>query len=93
MYVLSCSVVSNFDPVDYSLPGSSVHGIFQARILEQVAIPSPKGSSQLRHRTHMHVLCLLHWQEASLPLAPPGKHACYVILILEILLEFPKMFL
>ena len=32
----SCSVVS--DPVDYSLPGSSVHGIFQARVLEWGAI-------------------------------------------------------
>ena len=26
------------DPIDYSLPGSSVHGIFQARVLEWVAI-------------------------------------------------------
>ena len=26
------------DPMDYSLPGSSVHGIFQARVLEWVAI-------------------------------------------------------
>ena len=33
------------DPVDCSLPGCSVHGIFQAGILEQVVIPSPKGSS------------------------------------------------
>ena len=29
------------DPKDYSLPGSSVHGVFQAKILEWVAIPSP----------------------------------------------------
>ena len=29
------------NPMDCSLPGSSVHGIFQARILEQVAISSP----------------------------------------------------
>jgi len=29
----------------YGLPGSSVHGIFQARILEQVAISSSRGSS------------------------------------------------
>ena len=29
------------DPVDHSLPSSSVHGIFQARILEWVAIPTP----------------------------------------------------
>ena len=34
-----------WDPMDYSLPGSSVHGIFQARILEWVAMPSSKGSS------------------------------------------------
>ena len=36
------------DPVDSSLPGSSVHGILQARIPEQVAIPYSRGSSQLR---------------------------------------------
>ena len=34
-----------------SLPGSSVHGIFQARILECVAMPSSRGSSQPRDRT------------------------------------------
>ena len=39
------------DPVDYSLPGFSVHRIFQARILEWVAMPSSRGSSQLRDRT------------------------------------------
>ena len=37
-----------FDPMDYSPPGSSVHGILQARILEWVAIPFSRGSSQLR---------------------------------------------
>ena len=36
------------DPMDYSLQGSSVHGIYQARILEWVAISSPKGSPQPR---------------------------------------------
>ena len=35
------------DPMDYSLPGS-VHGIYQARILERVAIPFCRGSSWLR---------------------------------------------
>ena len=34
------------DPMDCSLPGSSVHGIFQAKILEQVAISYSRGSSQ-----------------------------------------------
>ena len=37
-----------FDLMDYSLPGSSVHGIFRARILESVAITYSRGCSQLR---------------------------------------------
>ena len=36
-----------------SLPGSLVHGIFQARILEQVAISYSRGSSQPRDGTHI----------------------------------------
>ena len=39
------------DPMDCSLPGSSVHGIFQARVLEWVAISFSRGSSQPRDRT------------------------------------------
>ena len=39
------------DPVDCSPPGSSVHGILQARILEWVAISFSRGSSQPRNRT------------------------------------------
>ena len=46
MCVLSCSVISDLcNPMDYRLPGSSVHGIFQARILEWITISSSKGSS------------------------------------------------
>ena len=33
------------DPLDYSLPGSSVREIFQARVLEWAAMPSSRGSS------------------------------------------------
>ena len=45
--VCACSVVSPTlcSPTDYSLPSSSVHGIFQARILEWVAIPLSRVSS------------------------------------------------
>ena len=44
---LSHSVMSDScDPVYYSPPGSSAHGIFQASILEWVAISSSRGSSQ-----------------------------------------------
>ena len=39
------------DPMDCSLPGFSLHGILQARILESVAMPSSRGSSQARNRT------------------------------------------
>ena len=38
------------DPIDFSLPGSSVHAILQARILERVAISFSTGSSQSRDR-------------------------------------------
>ena len=41
------------DPMDCSPPGSSVHGILQARILEWVAMPSSRGSSLPRDRTQV----------------------------------------
>ena len=40
--------------MDCSLPGSSVHGILQARILEWVAFPSSRGSSQPRDQTQVY---------------------------------------
>ena len=46
------------EPMDSSLPGPSVHGILQARILEWVAMLFSRGSSWPRARTH--VSCLLH---------------------------------
>ena len=39
------------DPMDWGLPGFSVHEIFQARVLEWVAVSFPWGSSQPRERT------------------------------------------
>ena len=48
----SCQVMpDSCDPMDCSLSGSSVHGTLQARILERVAEPSFKGSSQPRDQT------------------------------------------
>ena len=44
----SCLTLCN--PMDCSLPGSSFQGIFQARILESVAIPFSRGSSRPRDR-------------------------------------------
>ena len=39
------------DPVDCGMPGFSVHGILQARMLEWVVIPFSRGTSQPRDRT------------------------------------------
>ena len=41
------------DPIDGSSPGSSVHGIFQARVLEWVAISFSRGSSRPRDQTQV----------------------------------------
>ena len=41
------------DPMDHSLPGSSVHGILQGRILEWVAISSSRAYSWSRDQTHV----------------------------------------
>ena len=68
VHVLSCSVLST----DYSPPGSSVTGNFQARILEHFTIsilgdlPDPG--------TEPTSLCLLHWQVDSSALCHLGSH-------------------
>ena len=49
--VQSCPTLC--DPMDCSLPGSSAHGIFQARILEWVAISFSRGSSRPRDWTQV----------------------------------------
>ena len=55
----------------YSTPGFSVCGIFQARILDWVAFPSPGVFPTPGSNTCL--LHLLHWQADSLPLSLPGK--------------------
>ena len=51
-------------PMDCSPPGSSVHGILQARILEWIAMPSSRASSQPRDSTHVsYISCI-------------GRHFC-----------------
>ena len=49
------------DPVDCSLPGSSVHGIFQARVLGWVAISFSRGSSWPRARTRVSNIAGRFW--------------------------------
>ena len=57
------------DPMDCNLPGSSVHGIFQARTLEWVAVPSSRGSSQPRDLTF--VCCISFIGRCILTTVPP----------------------
>ena len=60
---LTQSCLTLCDPMDCSPPGSSVHGIFQARMLEWVAIPSSRGSN----------LGLLHCQQILYHLSYQGS--------------------
>ena len=46
IYIRIVSHVQLCDPVDYSLPGSSLHGILQARVLEWVAISFSKKNAK-----------------------------------------------
>ena len=62
----SCPTLAT--PWDCSPPGPFVHGIFQARILEWVAIVFPEGSSRPRDQTLSLAL-----QVGSLPTELPGK--------------------
>ena len=70
----SCPTVCS--PMDCSPPGSSVHGIFQARILRgchfllQGLFPTQRSNPGL--------LCLLHWQTDFLPLYPLGSPYIYI---------------
>ena len=63
LILITCSVSQSrltlCDPLDCSPPGSSVHGILKARILEWVAISSSRGSAWPRDRTCLPRL--LHW--------------------------------
>ena len=67
--LLSC--IQLCDPMDCSPPGSSVHGISQARILEWVAIPSPGDLCDPGIEPGSAAL-----QADSLPSEPPGICVC-----------------
>ena len=60
------------DPMDCSLPGSPVHGISKARILEWVAISSSRGSSRARDRNCISCIAGRFFTTASLgkPIIP-----------------------
>ena len=59
------------DPIDYSPPGSSVHGILQARTLEWLTMPSSRGTSQPRDRTQ--ISCVSCIAGRCFTIEPQGK--------------------
>ena len=77
------AVSESWDPMDYSLPGSSVHGIFQARILEWVAIFFSRGSFWPRDQTHVSCIgrqILYHWATREAPRTSFTKLLMYYVL-------------
>ena len=72
------------DPLDCGSPGSSVHGILQARILEWVSMPSSRGIFPTQGPNPC-LLHLLQWQVGSLPRALPGKP---IYILLQILFHY-----
>ena len=71
----SCPTLCN--PIDGSPPGSSLHGISQARSLEWVAISFCRGSSRPRDQTH--VFCISRWISTTEPSGKPRSRVSYVI--------------
>ena len=66
------------DPMDFSPPASSVHGILQARILQWVAMPFSRGSSWPRDWTHVFCIgrwVLYHWAICCVHSLRPGTLA------------------
>ena len=60
------------DPMDFSLPGSSVHGDSPGKNTG-VGCHALLQRIFLTQGSNLHLLCLLHWQASSLPLALPEK--------------------
>ena len=71
--IQSCLTLCN--PTDCSPPGSSAHRFLQARILELVAIPFSRASSQPKDQTWVFSL-----QADSLPFETPGVHVQIIFL-------------
>ena len=74
------------DPVDYSPPGSSVHGIFHAIILEWVAISSSRRSAQCRDWTCTFcIFTLACWFFTTVPPRKPSLECSIAYKILALL--------
>ena len=93
-----CSVAQScptlWNPMDCSPPGSSVHGLFQERILKWVANSILRGSSLSRDQILVS-FCLPHWQADCLSLChlgfPISNSSLQLIESSKLCLEFPSL--
>ena len=67
-------------PMDCSPPGSSVHGDSPGRNTGVGCHALLQGIFSTQE-LYPRLLCLLHWQAGSLPLAPPGKTLVFAIVV------------
>ena len=67
------------DPIDHNLPGSSVHGILQARILEWVAVPFSRGYSQLRDQAQVSCIAGRFFTIWTIQKMSKGERKCQSI--------------
>ena len=85
-----CLTLCNF--MNYSPPGSSIHGIFQSRIVEWVAMPSSRRSSQCRDGTCIpYISCigsqvLYHYHHLGSPMSLSHMASIMLKTILSILI-------
>ena len=83
IYIMGvCSVISDpLQPHGLQPPCSSVHGIFQARVLEWIAISSFRASSWLRDWTCISCVSYIDRQVDSFPLSHLGSPVCVCVCV------------
>ena len=94
------------DPISHRPPGSSVHGILQARMLKWVAIPFSRGSSRPRDQTQFSLIAgkyFTTWatrealylsnycQNSSLGRLPWPDHSLFYVLVAQLVKNLPAV--
>ena len=90
-YLVTKLYLTLCDLTDWSPPSSSVHGIFQARIMECVAISFSRGPSWPRNQTHVSCIgrqILYHWASREALLCAVWKKVKSEMLVAKLCLTF-----